>query len=221
MNYRLSIAALFVPLVALTGCFRGFSVSADSEPKQTKSIETQEFTKIELNGSADMTVRVGPAASISVEGSQQRIERLTTSYEGGTLVFKEKSSGLFGSHGPLHITVTVPALTALTINGSGDAVVSEIAGQEFSIAINGSGDVEALGQTENLAVTVNGSGNVEAKGLEALDTNVNVTGSGDATTTTKNSLQVNVIGSGNVTYFGEPKLNKSVAGSGEVNKGKS
>ncbi len=203
----------------LIGCVDGIRATAGSDPAQKKSIDLKGFTKIELNGSADMTVTVGKAESITVEGDQDRIDKLESKIVDGKLVFEEKSSGLFGNHGDLKITVTVPSLEAIELSGSGDVFINGVKGTAFTATLTGSGDIELKGTAETLSLSVTGSGDLNAKGLASKTSSAAVVGSGNIETSTSSDLTITITGSGDVRYFGDPKVTKAIAGSGDVNKG--
>lgn len=104
--------------------------------------------------------------------------------------------------------------------GSGDVDLKNLATDNLTVAMMGSGDFKANGgSAKNQTITISGSGNVEVADLIGESCTFAIKGSGDVTTNVNSSLQGNIMGSGNISYKGDPK-NKQVdiMGSGEVVK---
>lgn len=217
-NKFLAIATLFVSSI-LVGCVDGIHAEANAGSSQKKSINHKGFTKIELNGSANLIVKVGSVESIAVSGSQSRIDNLESKVVDGKLVFEEKSGGLFGNHGELNITVTLPTLEAFELSGSGDVQIEGVKGNVIAVALTGSGDIDVKGESSTATLSVTGSGDLNSKGLTVKTATVSITGSGDIETNATGDLTISILGSGDVTYFGDPKVTSSINGSGNVNKG--
>jgi hypothetical protein len=219
MKRKLATTAIAVAGLATAGCFGGLNLDEDQGPQTTRNVSLTGFSAITANGAIDLTVVVGSAETIKIEGPKERVENLKATVEDGTLVLKEESNGLFGNDGRLRVTVTLPALTALGVNGSGDAYVTGVKSDVLSLSINGSADVEVSGEATSVNVTVNGSGDVNARSLKAKKSEVSIAGSGDVEVAASDELSVSVAGSGDVTYYGDPKVTSAVSGSGDVNKG--
>jgi len=219
MKKRTATTALAVAGLATAGCFGDLDLDQDQGPQTTRTVTLTGFNAITANGAIDLTVVVGSEETIKIEGAEDRVENLKASVEDGTLVLKEESNGLFGNDGRLQVTVTLPALTALGVNGSGDAYVTGVKSDFLTVSINGSADVDVSGEVITVHVTVNGSGDVNARSLIAKKSEVSIAGSGDVEVAASDELSVSVAGSGDVTYYGDPKVTSAVSGSGDVNKG--
>jgi len=185
---------------------------------KTESRTIGDFHAVQVNGSADVSVAVGSAASLSVTGDDNLLPYVVTEVREGTLVVEMKP----GSYSPrvdLKIVATVPALDAGSVSGSGDLALTGIAGDKLKIRISGSGDARASGKVKDLSAGVSGSGDLRLGDLESADAEVEISGSGDVDVWATESLAASIAGSGDVTYKGDPKkVTKSVAGSGGVRK---
>jgi hypothetical protein len=216
----LKTAVAGIAALSLSGCFGGVDFDKDAGPQAKRQENLTGFESISANGAIELTVTVGEKESIDIQGSEERVKDLDVRVTDGELVLEDKSSGLFGGHsGKLHVTVTLPALTALQINGSGGATVTGVKSEKLALSINGSGSIEVSGTADDCTVSINGSGDVEAKGLATKEATVSIAGSGDVDVSASEDLTVNIAGSGDVTYYGDPKVTKQVGGSGDVNKG--
>jgi len=214
-------AALIGSALAAGGCFGGV-LDHEAGPMTSKTSSETGFTKIELNGSADLVIEVGPEESIKIEGNQSRVDNVKTYVKDGVLVIDEKSEGLFGhSSGKLVVTITAPKIDAISLYGSGDIDATGLTGESFDLEIYGSGDVTATGEVDTASFVVKGSGDIQAKDLVAKSTSVDISGSGDVEVYAKKAISASVSGSGEVTYFGGAEdVIKSISGSGEVNAAK-
>lgn len=102
------------------------------------------------------------------------------------------------------------------VAGSGDVCLSGVRTAKLELAVSGSGDVRALGASDEVTVKISGSGDVAAQALVGRNVKVSIAGSGDAKVNALETLEVSIAGSGDVRYVGAPKMKRSVAGSGTV-----
>lgn len=180
---------------------------------ETRSVPA--FSRIESSGSTDLKITIGSPTSLVVEADDNILPLITTTVSGDTLTIG--SRGSYSTRHGVTITAVVPSLSALSLAGSGEADISGLDGPAFSVALSGSGDVEAHGTAEQVSVTVAGSGDVHLFDLAAKRANVSVTGSGDIEVNAANELSASVMGSGDISYKGTPaKLEKNVLGSGDI-----
>jgi len=234
MKHRiLPVIALAPVALAIAGCIfvvdgdghvrHGFHIDDDdhwgltegSGISKTESRAVTDFRRIVVEGSADLSVRVGDATSVSVTGDDNLVALVTTEVRDGSLVIGMKP-GSYSTRVDLRVAITTPGLEALSIQGSSDAELSGISGETFSAEILGSGDVRASGKVDRLEAAVSGSGDLRLDGLESREAKVGISGSGDVDVWATEILVASVSGSGDVRYRGEPKVTKSVAGSGSV-----
>ena len=174
--------------------------------------------------SLDLVIKAGPVAQVQVQSTRKLLPELETVVEdtprGKTLMVRSKAKGWTMQWGknPTLVTITVPQLSALAVNGSGDVVIEPMKLPRLQVGISGSGDIGASGQASKLAVSIAGSGDVHAMGLKADDVSVKVAGSGDARVHANKTLAVSVAGSGDVVYSGNAVVTQSIAGAGSVSK---
>ena len=184
----------------------------------TQARPVRNFAAVELRGAADVTVRVGPAPSVSVTTDDNLQQLLRTEVRrGGVLVLDSNRS--YRTRQTPRITITVPRLTAFAVKGSGDAKISGVNGGSLSLAVSGSGDIQAQGRAGDLAVAVSGAGDIDAGKLASNSAAVVINGSGDAVVRTNGALTGVIRGSGDVRYIGDPRtVTVQVGGSGTVKR---
>jgi hypothetical protein len=235
-------AIILLPVLMLGGCHAAFGEG--SHARATRNFQVGGFDKIALSGSGDVEVRTGAAPSVRAEGDKEMLDRLDIRVENGELRISRRrdDSGWhfsFGGDHHLKLFVTVPALAAATISGSGDISVDKVAGNRFDGSISGSGDlaldhievteanfstsgsgdIRVAGKAGKASLSTAGSGDIRAGSLETQTTNVSVMGSGDVQVRATQSAEVNVMGSGDVHVAGTHNCNVHKAGSGEAECG--
>ena len=86
------------------------------------------------------------------------------------------------------------------------------------MTVNGSGDIEPSGTTDDLTVRINGSGDFEGGDLAAATGDINISGGGSVVVNVSDQLDVSIRGSGDVVYIGSPVLRQDISGSGDVSQ---
>ncbi len=204
---------------------------------------TADFRAVTLTASADVVIRQGSPAAITVTGDADDVARTETVIQKGVLRVGTKQSNwkmTSGNHPPLVITVTLPVIEALSVLSSGDLttdgkitaskldlqllgsgdirLTAEVSGA-VTTTVRGSGDVRLTGSCASHTVTLTGSGDVKATEFPAATAVANLTGSGDISLAVNEVFTATVTGSGDIRYLGSPRqLVKRVNGSGSVAK---
>lgn len=238
---KAAIVAISVLAGAVSGCQAG---AQESEGRSARrDFRVGAFQSISLTGSPDVIVTVGGAPSVRAEGDARLVERLDIRTEDGDLKIgvREGSSWSFGFSRDRGVTVhvTVPALQAATVTGSGDIRVDRIQGERFVGTVTGSGDLEvaqmrageavfsligsgairAAGAAERSHVELQGSGDVDLGALEIREAVVALHGSGDVTARATGAARVTLLGSGDVAITGPARCQIDKRGSGDVHCG--
>jgi len=205
----------------------------------TRRFDVGSFDKVSLGGPHNVVVSVGGAPSVRAEGDLGIIDKLDIRVEDGDLESGTKKGFSFnwkGDRPPVTVYVTVPALSAASIGGSGDMKIDRVSGNRFDAAIGGSGDMEigavevrearfavagsgtirAKGRAENGDVSIAGSGDVSLEGFEVQRANVSVVGSGDVRARAIQTASISIAGSGDVELSGPAKCTVSKMGSGDA-----
>ncbi|HEX8215904.1 MAG TPA: head GIN domain-containing protein [Allosphingosinicella sp.] len=226
--------------LALAACSAGARESDGEARTASRDFQVGAFRSVSLTGSPDVVVTVGGTPSVRAEGDARLVERLDIRVEDGDLKigYRERNSWSFGFHRDRHVTihVTVPALAAATLTGSGDMRVDRVQGDRFVATVTGSGDLEvgqlraaeavftltgsgairARGSAQRSHVELAGSGDVDLAGLEIRDAVVSLHGSGDVSANATGAARVTLMGSGDVSITGPARCQIEKRGSGEV-----
>jgi len=236
---RKALAIAMVAAALLGACSE--ARSEDGGPTVSRNFTVRGFEQIEVAGSYDVDVRIGPAPSVHASGPQKELERLVVEVQGDRLLIhprKERSMFRMGwnSHDTVKIAVTVPALRGAAIAGSGGIAVDRVTGDRFKgeiagsgnlnlpaidarsveLSIAGSGDISAAGKARNVEYNIAGSGEIDAGRLVTENAKVSIAGSGNVTAHATGAADISSIGSGNVAMSGGARCNVSKHGSGDV-----
>ncbi|MEP7298543.1 MAG: head GIN domain-containing protein [Burkholderiales bacterium] len=220
----------------------GWSSVTGSGKLQNETRNVAGFQGISTAGSIRLVLRQGTREGVELRSDDNILPLIETRVvdRGGvpTLVIGTKSGASYASRNPVVATIDLITLRALTVAGSGDVVsealkspslrlvaagsssikLRQLAVDELSAKVAGSGDLELTGRAGILALVVAGSGDANARGLEADEASVAVAGSGDASVNARKSLSISVAGSGSVAYTGSANVKTAIAGSGSVKK---
>jgi hypothetical protein len=125
--------------------------------------------------------------------------------------------------GDLVIRLTGPAVTAWTLNGSGDLDLSDIKQDMLRIVMHGSGAVTASGESHEVSLDAAGSGRADLGQLVTQTTSANIHGSADLklSDTKQDVLRIVMHGSGAVTASGAAQeVSLEATGSGRADLGR-
>ena len=212
-------------------------------PRSQRSFDLAGFDAVSLAGPHDVIVTVGPAHSVRAEGDTETLNRLKIEVQGSNLKIGMEhgnwSDGWKRDRPKTTIYVTLPAIRAAAIAGSGDMKVDRAEGTRFAGSIAGSGDLQiaslrtgdadfsiagsggitAAGTAGKADISIAGSGDVNLEGLEIRTASVSIVGSGDVRARAMETADVSIMGSGDVSLTGPAKCNVSKRGSGSVRCG--
>ena len=184
---------------------------------KTETRQVAPFEVIQSKGSIDLDVRIGPQLAVTVEADDNLFGVILTQVSGDALVVDTK--GNWNSNHATVVHITLPRLTALGIEGSGDAKLKGLSGGKLGVKIEGSGDVEGSGRVDSLHLVIEGSGDADMGKLDADEVQVRIDGSGDAVVSSEKALDVTIHGSGDVAWHGDaPHVDSQIYGSGELTR---
>ena len=206
-----------------------------------RSFTVTSFEEIEVAGPFDVVVNVGKGQSVRAVGDADDLDRLKVEVSGRELRIgsKERRWTDWSRSEPIKIWITVPALRAASIAGSGDMQIDRVKGDSFAASIAGSGDLTvatlsttnanfsvagsgdltASGSCRAAKVSIAGSGDVNIGGLRCQSLNASIAGSGAINANATEAAKLSVMGSGDITVSGGAKCDVSKMGSGSVRCG--
>jgi hypothetical protein len=212
----------------------------------TDNRELSYFNKISLRVSANLYIKQGEDARISIETDEETLEKLIVEVVNNKLIIRFGiGDRLFSSFTPgdMKLKLVAPKIDMLSIQGSGsifadkpiitkildlniagsgDIKLADVRCDRLEASINGSGDIVVSGENKikETEVTIAGSGNYKGYQLVSDFGSVKIAGSGDCDVHVTEHLEVKILGSGNVTYKGHAAVDASISGSGEIRESK-
>lgn len=211
MRTLLKLAVLGAAVMAVPG-----TALAD---KATETRDVDTFTRVFIDGSADITIEAGSGQRVEVTADSEILPYVETEVRNGTLYVSQdvprKLHKMFNRGATLRISVE--KLEGVEIEGSGDIDATNIESDRFEAIVDGSGDIDLEGTCGDLYLEVNGSGDIDADQLKCTNAEVTIDGSGDVDIYATGSLKIDMEGSGDVTVYGDPQnVRPKMHGSGDL-----
>ena len=185
----------------------------------TQARSVPSFTGVDLAGANNVIVQVGAEQSVVVHADSNLLGRVSTRVRSGKLVIGT-TPGNLSAKSPMFVAVSVPSLDRLRLQGAGNISVTGINSRTLTVALPGSGNIDAGGNTTKLDVTISGEGTALLRQLIADDAKAAVSGDGTITLTATNRLSARISGTGAILYGGNPPhVAQRVTGSGAISPG--
>lgn len=195
-----SLAMAVVLAVALPAAAWAWGNVEGNGNKTTEPRKAQGFTKIQLKGPLDASVREGGGFSVQLTIDSNLQPLVTTEVSGDTLVISTKENIHYKGKGRLDITL--PDFRGAEVEGSGDLDISGVSSRKpIQLETDGSGDISFQGSPSSLKASTHGSGDMKIALSRDLD-----------------SLDLDTHGSGDLTVAGgrTAKLEAETQGSGDI-----
>jgi hypothetical protein len=207
----------------------------------SRDIPIDMFRFLEVDVNANIELVQSDSLNAHIEGPQNIVDLLKVSVSNSHMVIKMKKSNCHINL--LKITLFVPSIHKITLNGGGNLYLLSWKNEEkinfinngsanfyigkleqvknISIMINGSGSYFSNEDSEklnHLHCLLNGSGDINIEKIPSIHATAEVNGSGNIEIGETEHLNVSLVGSGNITYLGNPKLHQSILGSGSIHQ---
>lgn len=195
---------------AIAGCVFATQASRAEAPTTPVSQQRQlpAFSAIELSGPYEVVVRAQGRQAVELSGERKLLDEIDTFVRGDTLVVRPvQRNGFHFSWGKRRdavvIHITASQLKSLKMSGSGDVALAQLAGDRFSLHLDGPGDLQASGAVRELAVRASGSGDADLHLVKAANVDLNMSGPGDVRLAgIGNELAATLSGSGDLDADG-------------------
>jgi hypothetical protein len=222
-----------VSVLALSGCDEGIDGNGERE-SETRKLSS--FVKVRSNTELDVEVVQGIGQKVEVSLDSNLLELVQTRVDNETLYITTVYHIGETLAGP-HVRVTVPALDAAKVSGSGnmrigfdqperplDLYVSgsgslRYEGRAAAVGafLSGSGDIRLSGEASDVELSSSGSGEIVAHRLAASSGSLDLSGSGDISADISESVSVKLSGSGRIDLYGGASIDDyDVTGGGEL-----
>jgi hypothetical protein len=203
--------------LSLLGCAvekEGSGVEASEER------DLDAFSKISLEGEADVAVAIGEPQTVTVRGDDNLLADVETEVDGDTLQISHPTNVDPEPQVGLTVEITVPELEEVEVSGAGDVTAAGLRDGDLVVEVSGAGDIEATGEVDRVEAEVSGAGDVQLGELVAREAVAEVSGAGDIHVHATESFSGEVSGAGDITYTGDPpEVQTDVSGVGDINPG--
>ena len=197
------------------------------------------FTGVSFGLAGNLYIKTGSGFDVTLEGNAGYLDDVETFVRDGRLIIRHERNFRFNfNNEKVNVYITMPEVDALSISGSGKAVVENglksdrmnlsvsgsgrieipsLTADDMKCSISGSGDIAINGGKIGRAdLSISGSGSYSGEDAEIEEFDAGISGSGNCSCYVTESLSASISGSGNVVYSGSPRINVRSSGSGRV-----
>lgn len=206
----------FVIFIVMSSCVKEY-INGSGEIRSEERIASAPFSRVRVKGSMNVLIKQGDSTRIIVRDYSNIIPYIETIVSGNTLIIDY--NGAWIRHSEAEITITVPKLIGIEINGSSDvATLGAFKFDNLDMKVSGSGNFNVVGSAKFVNVDISGSGEINAFDMPCDTALIRVSGSGFLRMTVNKLLDATISGSGDVLYKGNPTIQTRITGSGRVRK---
>ena len=201
-----------------------FRRKSDTNYTARKSIPLANFTALTADGPFRLIVKPGDSSAIVLASAIEYRDRLRSEVTDQTLSLSY--DGVINDDKTLDIVVVTPALTKVQLGGVVQAQVDSFNTTDFTIDLSGSSHVQSsiraettyatlqgtsqldlLGQSTALDINTSGAAQVEALAVPVQTANLTMEGASHAKVNVRQALNASLKGAASATYRGNPTLN--------------
>ena len=174
-------------------------------PVETRTFDLTGFNAITVNGSADVEIFQADTFGVSVTANTPVFDYLDYKVEEGVLILETKDHVHIKAE-TFDITIHMPELTNLTVNGAADADLKGgySSDKDLEVIVNGAGDFDIKDiKLPRLAIVINGAGDIKAQDIQVENLSVDVHGAGDVKLSgVAGTTSLSVSGAGDIDAIG-------------------
>jgi hypothetical protein len=174
------------------------------------------FDRVVLSGVGTVDLRVGESESLAVRADENVLPHLVSRVRGRDLELAVEPGIALEPLGGVTYTVTVPHLSAVSVDGAGRVRATGLAGDALRVRVAGAGSVVVDGHVDAQDVVITGVGRYDAGALRSRAAVVTVQGAGWALVDASEQLRARIDGAGSVQYRGDPRVEREINGIGVV-----
>jgi hypothetical protein len=251
---RLSLPLVILGCIALAALLTWIAVSssfggrrpppAARGPVATATQQLGPFTKVDVSGSADVSLVQGDSESVVLPSGPREQVAVTAAVRDGTLfiesfnrarwwdmLFAGRESGPpivinfrnidnIAVAGTVKVTAVKLRAESLRIAGAGGTSlrIDELDARDLKVSGAGALRADVAGRAADATITISGAGEFRGAKLVTQNASVTVAGAGKVTVNAEKTLKATISGAGSVDYLGDPKVTESVSGAGRVRR---
>ncbi|AWI26012.1 head GIN domain-containing protein [Flavobacterium pallidum] len=182
---------------------------------QTRNV-TENFSGIRTGGGLEVVVEQGNAVQVKVEADDNIMPLVKTEVRDGVLVIE--TEGSFSSQNGPVITVTMPNIKELSVDGGGNLHSNgTLISDRLVLTSEGGASMDVNAEADKLVMDASGGGNIHARG-KALDVEANASGGSpiDAEQLQANNVKADASGGGSISVYPILSLTADASGGGGI-----
>jgi hypothetical protein len=243
----IALAALLT-WVAVSGSFgrrQAPAPAATTPAERTISQPLPPFRKIDVSGSADITLVQGDAESVALPAEPRAKGVLRASVRDDTLyvesmdhahwwdlvldggreqrppiVIALRNVDAIVAAGTVKVTAATLKADDLRISGAGvtSLRIDDLTVRELKLVGAGALRADLAGRATDATVTISGAGEFRGAKFVTQNATVTVAGAGKVIVNAEKTLKATISGAGSVEYFGNPDVTERISGAGRVRR---
>jgi hypothetical protein len=242
MDYRMKLALLaFLAVLPLVGAPN----RADAADPVRETRAATGFSRLEIDGQADVILRQGTREGLTIEATEQALKRIDSEVSDGTLSISLRDQRhwwdwILGGSPTRSPRITIDFIqldqieTAGAVNLRADGFKAadlrlDLAGastlrigdlQATRLRLDGAGAIKAeiSGKVGAQFVELSGASTYQAGALISDTASLEISGAGKALINAATTLKVEISGAGAVQYIGNPRLEQEISGVGKISR---
>ena len=233
LRLLLLAGAIGASILGLSGCGYVSAGPTDTEDRPVPG----DLSAVVLESTGTLNVQPGEAA-LTITAGSNALDRITAAEQDGALHLSV-NGGFLNSPGPIEYALTLPELTDVTVDGSGEVFASAAPTESLTVQVSGAGDVLITDvDAERVTVLIDGAGSVRLRGtvdhvevllrdagdfhgddLRARTAVADIDGSGEIEIHATDTLEASISGTGTIRHSGGAEVTENIDGQGEVTSG--
>lgn len=216
-------------------------LTATAPAAAQRSFPARGFDQVDLAAAGGVDIHPGADFRVEADGDPRLLDRLDIHTNGSLLVIGWRQGERISiNHGQkLHIAVTMPRVTGVTLSGAGSIRVDRAEVPDFGatmrgageinllalharmvrLTMGGAGQIKATGTAEWVEARMSGVGSIDAAGLLAHAGRFDMSGTGSIKAHVDGPAEANASGMGSVRIFGKANCSTHRSGFGSVRCG--
>lgn len=183
--------------------------------RKTEMRNVGNFDKIEVSGAIVVKISAGQDFGISVEADDNILQSVKTEVENGIL--KIYADGSFRRRNSVNVTVTMPQISSLNVEGASKAALENVETAELNVSANGASKIGISGKAARLTLEASGASSINAVNIESGEADAKASGASKVSVFANDKLTADANGASRISYIGNPlNIEKSVSGASLV-----
>ncbi len=193
--YTLAVILILLFQVSCDNFWDGCIEGNGYRVTETRNLDS--FEEIQINGEFEVDIDTGSIPSVEIKADANLMDIIVTNVSGNKLIIESRNGTCLNPSYPIEITVTIPYVTEIYLNGSGyvycyrmdvdnlEAILVgsgqvdlyQINSTNMVVELEGSGIINIGADTENIEAGIEGSGEIRLNGT-AINSDFGIIGSG-------------------------------------------